>query len=219
MVWQNGAKVSAPQKKIRTLQIAKLYAEDRQGWRTWSGYSNTGILKPIRIQIRKNFNETAFFFPDLKTDAGGNVEISFTMPEALTQWKWMIFAHTKDLAFGYSEKSVITQKELMLQPNMPRFFREGDTMQLPVKISNLSAATMTGTVQLDWLDATNNSNQNIVFQNKKRESVFQRGSRAKHGGQFSHSHSNELSTAGGLPAYRQKQMTEPVTEKKISFRC
>jgi hypothetical protein len=131
--------------------------------------------QPQATQIRKNFNETAFFFPDLKTDADGNVEISFTMPEALTQWKWMIFAHTKDLAFGYSEKSVITRKELMLQPNMPRFFRAGDTMLLPVKISNLSAVTMTGLVQLDWLDAAGNSNQNIAFQNKTASQPFQVG--------------------------------------------
>ena len=86
-----------------------------------------------QFQIRKNFNETAFFQPDLKTDAQGNVDISFTMPEALTRWKWMILAHTKDLAFGYSEKEVVTQKEMMVQTNMPRFFREGDTMLLPCK--------------------------------------------------------------------------------------
>ena len=122
--------------------------------------------------IRKNFNETAFFFPDLKTDAEGNVEVSFTMPEALTQWKWMIFAHTKDLSFGYSEKQVITQKELMLQPNMPRFFREGDSMQLPVKISNLSPASMSGIVQLDWLGATDNSNQNAALRNKTTSQPF-----------------------------------------------
>lgn len=142
------------------------------------GSEEPGQSQETRIpntQIRKNFNETAFFFPDLKTDAEGNVEISFTMPEALTQWKWMIFAYTKDLAFGYAEKSVITQKELMLQPNMPRFFREGDTMQLPVKISNLSAEAMTGTVQLDWLDAAGNSNQNIAFQNRTASQPFRVG--------------------------------------------
>ncbi|MDP4211456.1 MAG: alpha-2-macroglobulin family protein [Bacteroidota bacterium] len=129
-------------------------------------------IDPSAIQIRKNFNETAFFFPDLKTDEAGDVEIYFTMPEALTQWKWMIFAHTKDLAFGYSEKKVITQKELMLQPNMPRFFREGDSMRLPVKISNVSAEAMTGTVNLDWLDAGNSSNQNALFQNKTISQSF-----------------------------------------------
>jgi Bacterial Alpha-2-macroglobulin MG10 domain/Alpha-2-macroglobulin family/MG2 domain len=108
------------------------------------------------IQIRKNFNETAFFQPDLKTDAQGNVEINFTMPEALTKWKWMVLANSRDLSFGYAEKYVVTQKELMLQTNMPRFFREGDTMFLPVKIANLSSQSMIGTVRLEWLDAGNN---------------------------------------------------------------
>ena len=70
---------------------------------------------------RKNFNETAFFFPDLKTDSAGNVSFSFTMPEALTQWKLMTFAHTPALALGYAQQLAVTQKELMVQPNAPRF--------------------------------------------------------------------------------------------------
>ncbi|RYZ34439.1 MAG: hypothetical protein EOP49_34535, partial [Sphingobacteriales bacterium] len=81
------------------------------------------------VQIRKNFNETAFFFPALTTDAEGNVSFSFTIPEALTQWKLMTLAHDKALASNYSEKTVITQKPLMVQPNAPRFIREGDAME------------------------------------------------------------------------------------------
>ena len=108
------------------------------------------------VQIRKNFNETAFFKPDLKTDALGNIEINFTIPDALTKWKWMLLANSRDLSFGYAEKFVVTQKELMLQTNMPRFFREGDTLLLPVKIANLSSQSMNGTVRLEWLDAGNN---------------------------------------------------------------
>jgi hypothetical protein len=124
------------------------------------------------IQIRKNFNETAFFQPDLKTDALGNVEISFTMPEALTRWKWMILAHTKDLAFGYSEKELVTQKELMVQTNMPRFFRAGDTMLLPVKIANLSTQIMSGTIQLEWLDAETSQPVNQAVGNLKGSQLF-----------------------------------------------
>ena len=82
------------------------------------------------------------------------------MPEALTKWKWMVLANTKDLAYGYAEKMIVTQKELMVQTNMPRFFREGDSMRLPVKIANLSNQTMTGTVQLEWLNAVTNQNEN-----------------------------------------------------------
>ena len=83
---------------------------------------NVPPLDQSQIQIRKNFNETAFFFPELRTDKDGNIQFSFTMPEALTKWKLMTLAHTKELASGYAEKTVITQKELMVQPNAPRFY-------------------------------------------------------------------------------------------------
>ncbi|MFI5152349.1 MAG: alpha-2-macroglobulin family protein, partial [Chitinophagales bacterium] len=125
-----------------------------------------------QIQIRKNFNETAFFLPDLRTDDSGNVEFSFTMPEALTQWKWMSLAHTKDLAFGYSEKTIITQKELMVQPNPPRFIRQGDHLELPVKIVNLSDTEMTGQVQLQLIDPTSNQPVDGWFSNRQPNQYF-----------------------------------------------
>ncbi len=108
------------------------------------------------IQIRKNFNETAFFNPQLQTDSSGNISFSFTIPEALTQWKLMALAHTKDLASAYDEKTIITQKELMVQPNMPRFIRQGDKAELPVKIVNITDKEITGTVQLELFDAATN---------------------------------------------------------------
>lgn len=120
---------------------------------------------PPAVQPRKNFNETAFLFPDLHTDAEGNVEFSFTMPEALTQWKWMTLAHTKELAFGYSEKSIITQKELMVQPNAPRFMREGDRMDFSGKIVNLSSKELTGQVELQLIDPTTNQSVDGWFRN------------------------------------------------------
>ena len=116
-------------------------------------------------QIRKNFNETAFFFPDLKTDTEGNVEFSFTMPEALTQWKLMTFAHTKTLASGYAEKTTVTQKPLMVQPNAPRFLREGDRIEFSAKIVNLGDKEITGTTQLELLDAATNKPINGWFKN------------------------------------------------------
>ncbi len=96
------------------------------------------------VQIRKNFNETAFFFPDLKTDSSGAIEFSFTMPEALTKWKFQALAHTKEGALGYSTKEIITQKQLMVQPNAPRFLREGDRMEFSTKIANLTDKELTG---------------------------------------------------------------------------
>ncbi len=118
-----------------------------------------------QIQIRKNFNETAFFFPDLTTDAAGNISFNVTMPEALTQWKLMTLAHTKDLASGYAEKLLVTQKPLMVQPNAPRFMREGDRMEFSAKIVNLSDSELTGTTTLELLDAATNKPVDGWFKN------------------------------------------------------
>jgi uncharacterized protein YfaS (alpha-2-macroglobulin family) len=118
---------------------------------------NEEVIKPVdqsQIQIRKNFNETAFFFPELRTNKDGNIEFSFTMPEALTQWKLMTLAHTKDLATGYAEKTIITQKDLMVQPNPPRFLREGDSMQFNAKIVNLSDKELSGQSEFHLLNAS-----------------------------------------------------------------
>ncbi len=117
------------------------------------------------IQIRKNFNETAFFFPDLYTDSTGAIEFSFTVPEALTKWKLQTLAHTKDLAFGLSTKELITQKQLMVQPNAPRFLREGDRMEFSAKIVNLTDSEFTGQAQLQLFDATTNQSIDGWFQN------------------------------------------------------
>lgn len=117
------------------------------------------------IQVRTNLQETAFFFPQLNTDAEGNVSFSFTAPEALTQWKLMTLAHDKDLASGYLEKKVLTQKPLMVQPNAPRFLREGDKMELVTKIVNMSDKEITGTAHLELMDASSNSSVDGWFQN------------------------------------------------------
>jgi len=85
---------------------------------------------------RKNFNETAFFFPQLRTNEKGEVLIKFTIPESLTKWKFMGLAHTKDLSYGRTQNEVITQKELMVVPNAPRFFRENDKMTFVAKLLN-----------------------------------------------------------------------------------
>jgi len=117
------------------------------------------------VQLRKNFNETAFFFPALQTDANGNIEFTFTIPEALTEWKMMTLAHSKDLSSGYSEKTVITQKPLMVQPNPPRFLREGDQIEFSGKIVNLSDKEITGTAQLELFDAATNKPVDGWFKN------------------------------------------------------
>ena len=116
-------------------------------------------------KVRTNFNETAFFLPDLKTDAACNVEFSFTIPEALTQWKLMTFAHTKNLASAYTENLTVTQKPLMVQPNAPRFLREGDGLEFSAKIVNLSDKEITGTTQLELFDAANDKPIDGWFKN------------------------------------------------------
>ena len=115
--------------------------------------------------IRKNFNETAFFFPDLKTDAEGSITFSFTMPEALTKWKFQALAHTKDLALGYSSKEIITQKDLMVQPNPPRFLREGDKMLFSSKVVNLADHAVNGTVSFQLFDTGTNKPVDDLFKN------------------------------------------------------
>ncbi|WPV69129.1 alpha-2-macroglobulin family protein [Chitinophaga sp. LS1] len=117
------------------------------------------------VTPRTNFNETAFFFPDLRTDENGNITFSFTVPEALTRWRFMSLAHTKDAAFGYAESSVITQKPLMVQPNAPRFMREGDKIIFSAKISNLADSALTGEARLELLDATTMKPVDGWFQN------------------------------------------------------
>ncbi len=117
------------------------------------------------IQPRTNFNETAFFFPNIYADSTGNYSFSFTMPEALTQWKWQSFAHTKDLAFGSNTATITTQKTLMVQTNAPRFVREGDNLEFVTKIANLSDKELTGQVRLELVDATTNVSVDGWFQN------------------------------------------------------
>lgn len=107
------------------------------------------------IPLRKNFNETAFFYPQLHTDSSGRILIDFTIPEALTQWRFRAFAHTKDLRTGYIERTIVTQKQLSISANMPRFLRAGDTITVSARLANLTAGQLSGKVQLQLYDALN----------------------------------------------------------------
>lgn len=130
-----------------------------------------------QVAARSNFAETAFFYPQLETDNDGNVIIKFTIPEALTKWKMMGFAHSKDLKYGRIQEELVTQKELMVIPNAPRFFRENDTMEFSTKISNLSDKDLTGAARLFLYDATTmqdvtsqilTGNASVPFSNLKK---------------------------------------------------
>ena len=106
-----------------------------------------------QVSPRQNLNETAFFFPHLISSKEGQVKLVFTMPEALTRWKFMGLAHDRQLRFGKIEGSVETAKELMVEPNPPRFLREGDILDFTVKVTNQSDQPQQGTVRLTFNDA------------------------------------------------------------------
>ncbi|MDD3722823.1 MAG: MG2 domain-containing protein, partial [Lutibacter sp.] len=123
-------------------------------------------LDPSSIKIRKNFQETAFFYPHLTTDKDGNVSFNFTIPEALTRWKLQLLAHTKELATATKTLSTVTQKELMVLPNPPRFLREGDTIVFSSKISNLTENILNGVAILALTDAITGKQIDDLLGNK-----------------------------------------------------
>ncbi len=125
------------------------------------------------VKIRKNFQETAFFFPHLTTDAEGNVSFNFTAPEALTKWKLQLLSHTKTLNAATQILEVVTQKELMLTPNPPRFLREGDNIVLSSKISNLSSKDINGVVELQLFDALTNKTIDLDLKNTNPRQNFE----------------------------------------------
>ncbi|MCF6366803.1 MAG: MG2 domain-containing protein [Bacteroidales bacterium] len=125
------------------------------------------------VKVRTNFNETAFFYPHLQTNDKGEVIISFTIPESLTKWKMMGFATTEDLKYGFINEELVTQKDLMLMPNSPRFFREFDKITFPVKISNISKEDINGQVQLEFFDAiTMQPLDNILIKSESKQKNF-----------------------------------------------
>jgi uncharacterized protein YfaS (alpha-2-macroglobulin family) len=103
--------------------------------------------------VRKNFNETAFFFPALMTDENGDIILKFTVPESLTAWKMMAMAYTKDLKTGMLLKDAVSRKELMVMTNAPRFFREGDIIFFSAKLVSLSDKDLQGQVTAEFFDA------------------------------------------------------------------
>ena len=125
------------------------------------------------ISARKNLNETAFFNPHLRTNEEGEIIINFTVPEALTKWKMLGFAHTKELKTGLTEKTLVTIKDLMVVPNLPRFLREGDKMILTSKIVNLSDKALEGQTQLLLFDALTMKPVDAVFKNSASQKTFQ----------------------------------------------
>ena len=122
--------------------------------------------------IRTNFSETAFFYPQLRTDEHGDVFISFTMPDALTKWKMQGVAHNPDLMTGRFEKFVQTAKDVMIVPNAPRFLREGDTMDFSAKVVNMSGKTLCGYVTLQMFNAMNGKPLGMICEMSRGDARF-----------------------------------------------
>ena len=146
---------------------------DEFGTRSESTSGEESPADLSKIAIRKNLNETAFFFPNLTTDEDGKVHIKFEVPEALTTWKFMGLAHDAELRTGMLVDEMTTSKDLMVQPNPPRFLREGDRILFPVKVVNQSAKPQTGSVQLLLKDGFNENDLNETFGNGQFEQTFE----------------------------------------------
>ena len=127
------------------------------------------------VKARSNFNETAFFYPQLLSDEDGNVKIKFTIPESLTKWKFVGLAHTQDLKVGNISEEVVTQKDLMVVPNAPRFLREGDKITLSTKITNISDKDLEGAVQLDLIDPFTEKGIDDKFKHEGKQLDFKVG--------------------------------------------
>ncbi len=160
------APASMPMKKMSARNMAgdsfSLAAADSNGVPgvSQNGAGGAAAGKPAtpkpdlsQVTARKNLNETAFFFPQLTSDSNGVVRLTFTMPEALTKWRFLGFAHDARLRAGLLEGHAVTAKDIMVQPNPPRFLREGDTIEFTVKVSNQSSERQKGEVKLSFADA------------------------------------------------------------------
>lgn len=126
-----------------------------------------------QVQVRENLNETAFFYPALESDNNGNVAIRFTLPESVTTWKFMGLAHDKEMRNGLLVDEAVAQKTVMVQPNMPRFLREGDKSTIVVKLFNSSDKKVSGNTRMQILDPETNK---VVWQKTQNYSIDAEGS-------------------------------------------
>ena len=126
-----------------------------------------------KVQVRENLNETAFFYPALESDNNGNVAIRFTLPESVTTWKFMGLAHDKEMRNGLLVDEAVAQKTVMVQPNMPRFLREGDKATIVAKLSNTSGKKVSGNARMQIIDPETNR---VVWQKTQGYHIDAEGS-------------------------------------------
>ena len=158
----------------KSAPVASFGAAATQSAQAQGGGAAGSVPRPDLSQVaaRRNLNETAFFFPQLVSDSNGVVRMTFTMPEALTRWRFLGFAHDQGLRSGLLEDNAVTAKDLMVQPNPPRFLREGDTLEFTVKVSNQSAARQQGRVRLTFAEAVSEKSADALLHNSSPELEF-----------------------------------------------
>ncbi|MCR5158197.1 MAG: alpha-2-macroglobulin [Prevotella sp.] len=127
-----------------------------------------GEQKQAAVQMRENLQETAFFMPQLLCDSTGQLTMKFTLPESLTTWRFLGVAHTKDMMYGQMDDEAVARKEVMIQPNMPRFLRQGDEGAISARIMNMSDAPISGTATLQLLDP---ETERIVLEQRQQVTV------------------------------------------------
>jgi tetratricopeptide (TPR) repeat protein len=125
-----------------------------------------------QVTARRNLQETAFFLPHVRAGRDGEVRLEFTLPEALTEWRFLGFAHDKQLRSGFLEDRVVTAKELMVEPNPPRFLREGDTVEFAVKVTNASDQMQAGTLRLSFADTSSLASVDGALGNREPAQSF-----------------------------------------------
>lgn len=173
------APVVKPDAEVRELKVADPGVKNSKVRVNVKGYVvdepnkilNIAIGNPI--PLRTNFAETAFFYPQLQTNEKGEILIDFTIPEALTRWKFRGFAHTKDLHTGYIENTIVTQKQLSISANTPRFLREGDTINISARLANLTAGILKGKVEMKLFNALNMQPVSLFMDKADAEQPFE----------------------------------------------
>lgn len=161
----------AMEEKAELHEVVVGYAAQKESATADESVSTNGIGEQGQgesTQVRENLNETAFFFPSLITDGNGDVKLTFTLPESITTWRFIGFAHDKDVNYGFLEGEAVAKKTVMIQPNVPRFFRLGDVGQVSAKIFNTSEKNVSGTSEIQLIDP---ETEKVVFRQTQKFSV------------------------------------------------
>jgi hypothetical protein len=170
---------SSPNRKFSADDIAYMAVRSGKGAKEEDIEEAESTSQTLKItpSIRSDFRETAFFYPHLETKEDGTVDFTFTMPDALTRYKFMAMAHTTDLKIGTTLEEIVAQKELMVMPNPPRFFREGDTLVFKTKMANISEKEQEVAATIAFFDALTMKPINLLANDKadKKMTISSKG--------------------------------------------